>query len=151
MMRVIGAIVVLLALLQPLTRPLPTASAHPAKHAFVYHAQYLGKPVVLTYSGQRHVDGATILQGTLIALGQHYGVEADYFYGVSTPDLYNRVYGQDGLTRSAGGHVGTMVGEFTLSDTCNPDCADSTTYVVHITMRAPAARFPLPNGLILTH
>jgi hypothetical protein len=87
-----------------------------------------------------------MLEGTLLALGHRYWVEADYFYGVSSPDMFNRV-----CIRPRGSRVVDLIAEFTLSDTCNPDCADSTTFSLGVTIQSPFAGLPLPNGLILIH
>jgi hypothetical protein len=100
---------------------------------------------VLSYTGHRTFHGADILQGSLLALGRHYWIEADYF-AVSTPDMFNRVY-----IRPRGSQIVSLIAEFTLSNTCNPDCADSTTFSVKVTMQGPLPGLPLPNGLVLTH
>ena len=68
------------------TRAWPAAvHAQPTTRTITYRARYQGQPVVLRYSGHRTFHGADMLEGTLVALGHHYWVEADYFYKCQLP------------------------------------------------------------------
>lgn len=142
----LSGVVILLHGFLPLTRA--AASAPRAQPSFTFHARYLGRPVVLRLYYHRYDGMPYIGQGTLLAQGRQYRVAGDTSALATTAVYVVRVYGHPFYTKPAS--FTTLLGVFTLTWTCNPDCADSSTLVVHSIYSGPQPGVLLPDNLVLS-